>query len=156
MARTLFSFVVMDLDRTFAAEQLAALVQADLLLLTFRLDMASLQNARRVLNRLDEIGIEVDRIRLVVSQHRQPKELPTKNAEQALGMGVFHCVPYDPASVNSSINKGTPVVIDRPRSKAAKSFCELADRLCQLQEQTLGREFVRNEAIITVKAAQLL
>jgi pilus assembly protein CpaE len=154
MARTLFPFVVLDLDRSFAAEQLAAIVQTDLLLLTFRLDMASLQNARRVLNRLDEIGIEEDRIRLVVSQHRQPKELPTGKAEQALGMRVFHCVPYDPASVNSSINKGTPVVIDRPRSKAAKSFCALAERLCQ--DRAPGREFARNETSVTIKAAQLL
>jgi len=156
MARAMFPFVVLDLDRSFAAEQLAALVQTDVLLLTFRLDMASLHNVRRVLNRMNEVGVREDRMRLIVSQYRQPKELPTGKAEQALGLKVFHCIPYDPASVNLSINQGMPVVIDRPRSKAARSFCALAELVRQFQGCGPAKSCVRSETGIAALVAQLL
>ena len=140
MARASFPFVVMDLDRSFTVEQSAAIVQCDLLLLTLQLNIAALHNARRVLDQLEEMGIDGTRVRLVVNQYGQPKELPVRNAEKALGMKVFHSVPNDPANVNLSVNKGIPLVMERPRSKAAKSYRNLAERM----PMPLGESVTKN------------
>jgi pilus assembly protein CpaE len=131
MARASFPFIVMDLDRSFAVEQMAAIVQCDVLLLTLHLKITSIHNAGLVLNRLDEMGVHGPHVKLVVNQYGQPKELPTRNAEKALGMRVFHSIPNDPANVNVSINKGVPLVLERPRSKVARSYGNLADRMQQ-------------------------
>ena len=131
MARVSFPFLVMDLDRSFAVEQMAAIVQCDVLLLTLQLKITSVHNAGLVLNRLDEMGVHGPHVKLVVNQYGQPKELPMRNAEKVLGMRVFHSIPNDPANVNLSINKGVPLVLERPRSKVARSYRDLAGRMQQ-------------------------
>ena len=97
LAASLFPYVVVDLDHNFHAEQVDVLLQADIILLVFRLDFASLRNARRALDHLERLGIERDRLRLVVNRYGQPKEVPFAKAEEALGLKIFHYVPDDPA-----------------------------------------------------------
>src|SRR5207302_477550 len=60
LARTVFPYVVIDLDHSFDPEQVEALLQADIILLVFRLDFASLRNARRTLEYLERLGIDRD------------------------------------------------------------------------------------------------
>ena len=129
LARTLFPYVVMDLDRSFATEQLSAIVNSDLLLVVMRLDLVSLCNTNRVLNHLDDLGISSERIRVVVNRFRQPRELPQQKAKQALGTDVFHFLPDDPAGMNLATNSGVPIVLQRPRSKIARGFVQLAEKL---------------------------
>lgn len=126
MARAAFPYVVVDLDRSFSSIQRAAVVQADTVMVTMRLDMPSLLKARRVFDQLGVMGIAEQAIRLVVNRHHQRKELPLRKAEMVLGVDVFHAVPDDPASMNASINKGAPAVLELPRSRVAKSILTLA------------------------------
>lgn len=137
IARTLFPFVVADLDRSFGTEQLAAIVQADLMLVVLRLDIVSLHNTRRVIDYLRELGVAADRVRVVVNRYGQPKELPARKAEQALGIELFHYVPDDAASVHLGINKGIPVILECPRAKISKSIVELARQVSTLPKKHL-------------------
>ncbi len=126
LARSLFPYVVLDLGRSLSAEQLAGVLQADLLLLVMRLDITSLRNARRVLEYLKELGIAEDRIRGVANRYGQPKELPLRKVEQALGITMAHRVPNDPSAMNFAANAGVPVVLERPRASVSKSLARLA------------------------------
>ncbi len=134
LARTVFPYVVLDLDRPVRPEQLAAVLQADLLLLVLRLDLASLRNARRTLDYLKEVGVAEERIRGVANRYGQPKELPSRKVEQALGVTILHYVPNDPARMNLAANKGVPVVLERPRARISKSLVKLAAQVNALQE----------------------
>ena len=129
LARTLFPYVLVDLDRTFATEQLAAIVSADLLLLVMTLDLVSLSNTNRVLDYLDELGVPSDRIRIVANRHRQPRELPVSRASNALKQDIFHCLPDDVARMNQAANSGVPVVLHQPRAKVSRSLTTLAKKL---------------------------
>jgi pilus assembly protein CpaE len=126
LARTVFPYVLIDLDHNFRGEQVEALLQADIVLLVFRLDFASLRNARRTLQHLERLGIDRDRLRLVVNRYGQPKEVPYAKAEEALGLKIFHYVPDDPKAVNRANNNGVPVVLESPSAKVAKSLTKLA------------------------------
>jgi pilus assembly protein CpaE len=126
MALGLFPYVVIDIDHNFHAEQLEVLKLCEVILLVFRLDFASLRNARRTIEHLERQGIERGRLRLVVNRYGQPKEVPYAKAEEALGVKIFHYVPDDPKSVNRANNNGVPVVIDSPAAKVAKSLARLA------------------------------
>ncbi len=126
LARTVFPYVLIDLDHNFRPEQVDALLQADIILLVFRLDFASLRNARRTMQHLERLGTERDRLRLVVNRYGQPKEVPYAKAEEALGLKIFHYVPDDPRSVNRANNNGVPVVIESPSTSVAKSVTKLA------------------------------
>jgi pilus assembly protein CpaE len=126
LSRTLFPYVLVDLDNSFRPEQVEVIRLADLILLVLRLDFASLRNVRRTLDQLERLGIGRDRIRLVVNRHGQPKEVPAGKAEEVLGMKVFHYVPDDPRAVNRANNNGVPVVLESPRAAVSRSVTKLA------------------------------
>jgi pilus assembly protein CpaE len=103
-----------------------ALRQADVILLVLRLDFTSLRNARRTLDHLEHVGIDKERVRLVVNRYRRPKEVPVAKAEEALGVKFFHFVPDDPWAVNRANNNGVPVVLEAPSARVSKSVTRLA------------------------------
>jgi pilus assembly protein CpaE len=126
IARTLFPYVVIDLDHSFREEQVQALRQVNLLLVVLRLDFTCLRNTRSTLEYLQEMGIGQDRIRLVVNRYGQPKEVPSSKAEEALGLKVFHYVPDEPKTINRANNNGIPVVLESPSARVSRSVTELA------------------------------
>lgn len=126
LARTLFSYVIVDLDHSFGPEQIQALHQADLVLLVLRLEFTCLRHCQRALDYLKELGIPADRIRLVVNRYGQAKEISAAEAEGALNMKIFHYVPEDSRTVNWANNNGIPVVLDSPSAKVSRSLAKLA------------------------------
>jgi pilus assembly protein CpaE len=121
-----FRYTVVDLDHSFVEEQSVVLRQADVILLVVRLDFTSLRNCRRTLEHLEELGVERDRVQLVVNRYGQPKEIPASKAEEALGLKVAHYIPDDPKSVNRANNNGVPLVVEAPTARVSKSLAKLA------------------------------
>lgn len=126
LARELFPFTVADLEDCFHEEQVVALRRATAILLVLRLDFTSLRNTRRILDHLVHIGIDRNRVRLVVNRHGQAKELPAAEAEEALGCKIACLIPDDPKVVNGSNNTGVPVVLKHPSAKVSQSIAQLA------------------------------
>ncbi len=126
LGRSLFPYVVLDLDHSFREEQLQALGLADVILVVLRLDFASLRNTKRILEYITQLGIGSERLRVVVNRYGQPKELPAAKAEEALGVKIFHFVPEDPKTVNRANNQGVAAVLEYPTSRFAKSVSKLA------------------------------
>jgi pilus assembly protein CpaE len=126
LARTLFPYVLIDLDHSFGPEQVQALRQADIILLVLRLDFTSLRNTQRTLDHLRELGLGSTPIQLVVNRYGQAKEIPAAKAEEVLGMRIFHYVPEDATSVNRANNNGVPVVLESPSAKVSRSLAKLA------------------------------
>lgn len=125
MARVWFPYVVVEVDNAFDSEQVEALWQADVTLLVLRLDYTSVRNARRAMENLVELGIGLGSVRLVVNGYRQRNQLRISQAEKALDMKILHSIPNDPARVNRAINKGIPVVLQRPSAKVSRSIMDL-------------------------------
>jgi pilus assembly protein CpaE len=126
MARSAFPFVVIDLEHSAGELHAQALFQSDRILLVLRLDFTSLRQAGRILQHFDKLGIPRDRVRLIANRYRQPHELRVADLEQALGMKIDHFIPDDSKNVNLANNKGVPVIVERPRSRASQSLRELA------------------------------
>jgi pilus assembly protein CpaE len=126
LARVVFPYVIADVDHAHSHLQTRAVRQADVILLVMRLEFASLRNARRVLDHLDQLSVDRDRVKLVVNRFGQPKEVPAAKAEAALGMPIFHYVPDDASAVNRANNNGTPFVLEAPSSKISRSVTRLA------------------------------
>ena len=140
LARAMFPSVVVDLDHSFGEEQLEVLRQADLILIVFRLDFASLRNTTKFLEHFDGLGLHMGRVRLVVNRLGLPAEIPIAKAEEALKSKFFHVVPDDPKAVNRANNNGVPVVLDAPSSKFSKSLAKLAQGVQAPQEVEAGGE----------------
>jgi pilus assembly protein CpaE len=126
LARSLFPYVICDLDDSFHSEQTQTLRQSDVILLVLRLDFTSLRNTQRTLDHLAQLQIHRDRVRIVVNRYGQPKELPTSKAEEVLKMKIAHYVPDDPKTINRANNNGVPAILDAPTAKVSKSILQLA------------------------------
>ena len=126
MARATFPYVVADIDHSFREEQSEALLQADVVLVILRLEIASVRNTGRTLEHLNQIGVTDERLRLVVNRYGQSKELPAATAEQALGMKLHYYISEDPKTVLRANNKGVPVVLDKPWAGVSKKITEMA------------------------------
>jgi pilus assembly protein CpaE len=126
LARAVFPYVVVDIDHGYRDVQVRALRQADVILLVLRLEFAALRNTRRALDHLEQLGIDKNRLRLVVNRYGQPREVPAVKAEEALGVKIFHYVPDDPKAVNRANNNGVPFVLEAPSAKVSKSVSRLA------------------------------
>jgi pilus assembly protein CpaE len=126
LGRVRFPYVVVDLGSTFADEQVEALWQADVILLVLRLDYTSVRNTRRIIDTIAGLGIDRERIRLVVNGYRQRRQLELEQAEAAVGMKIAHHVPHDAATVNLAINNGVPVVLQSRFSRITRNIRALA------------------------------
>lgn len=125
MARVRFPYVVVEVDNAFDGQQVEALWQSDVILMVLRLDYISVRNTRRAMDSLMESGIGLDHVRLVANAYRQRKQLRISQAERALDMKIMHYIPHDPARVNRAVNKGVPVVLQRPTAKVSRSIADL-------------------------------
>jgi pilus assembly protein CpaE len=125
LGRSLFPYVVADLDHSFREEQMQVLRQADVVLLVLRLDFASLRNGRRALDYLEQAGVGLDRVQVVANRYGQPKEIPARKAEEALGRKIAHYVPDDPKTVNRANNSGVPAVLESPSAKVSRSLARM-------------------------------
>jgi len=124
-----FPFVVLDIDHTFRAEQRRAMLHSDVLVLVLRLDFISLRNTRITLDFLKSIEVPRDRIRIVANQVGVPSQLSTSQAEESLGVRIWHIIPDDQRVVNRANNDGIPVVVQSPSAKVSRSLTELAVNL---------------------------
>lgn len=125
-ARANFPYVVIDADHPAHAEQTESLFLADEILLVLRLEFAALRNCRRILQYLNDLGIERSKVRLVANRFGQPREISNAKATEALGVEDLFYVPDDPKYVNMANNSGVPVVIEKPSSRASISMASLA------------------------------
>ena len=129
LARSAFPFVVVDVDVESGETMLEVLIQSDLILLVIKPDVVSLRNAKRLLDRLEWLGISSLSIRIVLIRVGQPGEVPTAKVEAALRSKVFHVVPEDLKVVNSCNNMGVPVTKEAPRSRFASAVNSLVSEI---------------------------
>jgi pilus assembly protein CpaE len=127
LARDSFRFTVVDLEDCYHEEQLVALRQADFVLLVLRLDFTSLRSTKRILANLEQVGIGIERVRLIINRYGQAKELPLSQAEEALGQKIAFLIPDDPKIINAANNAGEPAVLRTPSAKVSQSIVQMAN-----------------------------
>ena len=128
-AQTLFPYVVVDIGQPSHESEVRSARTAAVILLVFRLDFTSLRNVKREVEWLENNSIGRERVVLVVSRSGQPKELSASEAEESLGMKITYYIADDPKAANEANNKGIPMVLDAPRSRATNSIALLANGL---------------------------
>ncbi|MCA9248295.1 MAG: hypothetical protein KDA42_14305, partial [Planctomycetales bacterium] len=131
IARSCFPYVVVDIDRSFSPIQQTALRRCDAVVLAMRLDMVSLRATRRAIELLERLEIAAANVHVAINRYGQSKELPYRQAEQALGIKNIHYLPEDAAWANHCLNQGVPLVVERPKAKLAKRLATLAEKLQQ-------------------------
>jgi pilus assembly protein CpaE len=120
------SFVVVDTPAQFNDVVLALIEHSDEILLVAGMDIPNIKNTKLGLQTLRMLGIPESRLRLLLNRANSRVQLDVGEVERTLGLKADSLIPSD-IVVPQTVNKGTPVVLDAPKSDVARAFARLAD-----------------------------
>lgn len=131
---SMYDVVVVDTAATFDEVVLTALDRSDVVYGVTMMDVASIKNTRISLQKLTQLGYADGLVRLVLNRADSKVWLQPAEVEKAIGSEVFARIPSD-RIVPRSVNKGTPVVLDEPRSDVSKAMVDIAKGIAESAEE---------------------
>ena len=127
--RESYDYVVLDPQHTFDAITLAALDQADEIVLVLTIDIPAIRSTQRALAIFDRLGYPRKKIRIVVNRWSKQIDLDLAQVEKYLSEPIVGFVSSDYQVAVTSINLGTPLVLSEPDSKIALELKRIAQTI---------------------------
>ncbi|MBX3314756.1 MAG: P-loop NTPase [Actinobacteria bacterium] len=133
LLRTFCSYVVVDTPAYFNEVVLGLIEESDDVLLVAGMDIPNIKNVKIGLQTLKLLNTPMHKVHLVLNRANSKVKLEVGEVERTLQVKAEALIPSD-IVVPQSVNKGTPVVLDAPRSSIAKSLEQLADMFIPASE----------------------
>lgn len=122
--------VVIDLPGHINPKTLAALHQADLILVVSQLIVPSIRNAKRYFDALARSGIPEDRLEYVVNRvDGRGGRVTIKDVEEAVKKPVYGSIPNDYQFVAKSIDLGRPIAAVDSNSPVRVAIRKVAQKI---------------------------
>jgi pilus assembly protein CpaE len=118
-------FVVIDTPSHVDERVLEAFELADRLLLVTGYNLSSVRGTKATLLLLEALGVDLDRVDVVLNHTRPRTNFRREDIEEILGRRILVDLPYDPR-VDPSLDSGTPIVLAQPRAELARRLIALA------------------------------
>jgi pilus assembly protein CpaE len=129
---TMFDYVVVDVGRHLDDRTVELLELSDLVLMMSTLDVPTIRNVSKYLDIFEQLGVDSEKIQLIVNRCSNKGRLSPKDMAKALGKDVFWMIPNDFEPVSLGIDQGTPAIIEASRSKIAQNFRQLAEEFSKI------------------------
>jgi pilus assembly protein CpaE len=126
---TMFDYVVIDIGRQLDDRTVEALELSDSILMISSLDLPAIRNTSCYLTVLNKLHIDREKTHVVLNRFHKKGRLSVDNIETMIDRKMFWAIPNDYEPMSLGIDRGIPAVSHTPRSKVAKSFNDLADRI---------------------------
>ena len=124
--RDTFSYVIVDTTAGFDSKALKALEASDLVLFVTIVNLPALRNCQRCLEQFEKMGLEQDKIQILINRYMENDEISSNDVEEVLNKKIYWKVPNNYFTMMSAINKGLPVSGVNPDSNVALSYKNLA------------------------------
>ncbi len=125
--RTFCAFVVVDTPSYFDDKVISIIDQTDDLLLVAGMDIPNIKNVKIGLQTMRLLGTPMSKVHLVLNRSNSKVRLDVSEVERTLQVKAESLIPSD-VVVPQSVNRGTPVVLESPKSGVARALEALADR----------------------------
>ncbi len=121
--------VIVDLPATWSPWVRDTLVAADEIVIVATPDLASLRNAKNIIDILKGARTNDAPPKLVLNQVGVPKrpEIPAKDFAETMGLQPVLIIPFDPALFGTAANNGQMLLEVQPKSPVAESIRKLAE-----------------------------
>lgn len=126
--RRRFAYVVVDTPAAFSDQVLAAFDESDRIILLGTLDVPSVKNLKLAMRTMESLRYPRDKTCLVINRADSRVGLRLSDVERILGRHVDVALPSS-RGVPLSVNKGSPILVEEPRSGVAEAIRGLADQL---------------------------
>ncbi|MDQ3778241.1 MAG: AAA family ATPase, partial [Actinomycetota bacterium] len=127
-------YVVVDTAPGFTPEVIASIDSSSHVCMVGMLDSLSLKNTKLGLETLELMGYDGDRVRVLLNRADSRVGITKDEVESIIGRVPDVLVPSD-RDIPCAINEGTPVVVARARSEAARAFRSLAEMYVGSEQQ---------------------
>jgi len=126
-------FVVLDLPHVWTAWKRKILLTSDDLVIVATPDLASLRNAKNMVDLVRRARPNDAPPRLVLNQVGVPgrPEIPVKDFGEALGLTPALCLPFDPKLFGQAANNGQMISEVGPKSRSAEGIDHLAQQIAR-------------------------
>ena len=124
--RDTFSYVIADTTSGFDSKAIKALENSDLVLYVTIVNLPALRNCQRCLEQFEKMGLEKDKIQILINRYMENDEISSGDVEEVLNKKIYWKIPNNYFTMMSAINKGLPVSGVNPDSNVALSYKNLA------------------------------
>ena len=136
----LYSYVIVDTDSGLSDVTLDTLDNSDLLVMISSQDIPAIINTRMMLTLLTNLGIDKQKILLVMSRFDRQLAITPEKVGHNLGHKVAAVLPEDREVVVPAVNRGIPFMMGEGKTKEiGKSILELVgkirEKLSKLEEE---------------------
>jgi pilus assembly protein CpaE len=114
-------YVVVDAGNQINSCTIAALYAADTIFVVATPDVPSVRNAQRLVDRVRQLGVGGERIRILLNRASDQHMIGQKQIETALGYGIHHTFTSDYRTVSTALNSGVPLALAN-QSEIASQF----------------------------------
>jgi pilus assembly protein CpaE len=126
LLRTFCEYVVIDTPAYFNEVVLGLIEESDEVLLIAGMDIPNIKNVKIGLQTLRLLNVPMAKLHLVLNRANSKVKLDVSEVERTLQIKAESLIPSD-VVVPQSVNKGTPVVLDAPKSGVAKAIEQLTN-----------------------------
>lgn len=129
-----YQYVLLDVGSQVTPATGLALQVADIILLVTTPDVIAVRDAFRRLKLLQAMGVEKDRVRLIVNRHRPKTFVSLSDIQTNLGLQVSATVAEDAKTVEQATNEGKLIREVNRKSDTARNIASLVALLTEDQE----------------------
>ena len=113
-------YIVVDAGNQVNSCSIAALYAADSIFVVTNPDVPSVRNAQRLVDKVRQLGVGGERVRIVLNRSSDQHMIGQKQIETALGYGIHHTFPSDYKTVSTALNSGVPLSLTNNSEIAAQ------------------------------------
>lgn len=141
--------VVIDVPHAWTAWSRQTLMGADEIIVTATPDLASLRNAKNIVDHFAASRPHDARPRLILNQVGVVKrpEIPVKDFAEAIGAEPLLVLPFDPQLFGTAANNGQMIGQLNPQSRAAQGFMHIA-RVLTGRESVVETKKPKRESLL--------
>ncbi|WP_237153373.1 AAA family ATPase [Oryzibacter oryziterrae] len=134
--------VVLDMPHMWTSWVRRTLAVADEVVITVGPDLASLRNAKNLVDQLKPLRPNDSAPKLVINQLGMPKrpEIKPDDFKKALGLDITMALPFDPQLFGTATNNGQMIAEVNAKSPVASQFDQLAGLLTGRQTSRVGKK----------------
>ena len=115
-----YEYIVIDAGSQVNPCSIAAMYAADSICLVANPDVPSVRNAQRLLDKVQQLGIAAERVRVLLNRAAEPYPIPPSQIETALGHPIAQMFPSDYRTVSAALNSGVPLALSGNTDIAAQ------------------------------------
>ena len=153
-----YDYIVVDAGKSFNDLLVAALNQANLIILVVTPDILSIYQAEQTIETLQFLQIPLSMVKIILNRAESLSSISWQEIRVNLLCDILYKIPSEGKAVGLAVNRGIPVLVDAPRSRFSLAMNKLSEQLVKdknIFTQTKEIDQLRVQQLTLEKPAKL-